>query len=72
MNTFKTKILELTQILPFRSGLFHYHSLKPKLMSSQIKQVIDIKHMGNICSIKRFLNNLVTLGKRNKIHHSST
>lgn len=68
MNASKNRRLVLIQKLSFNSGLFHYHSLKPKRMYSQTRQVIAIKHMGNICSVQRCLNNLLTLGKRDKIH----
>lgn len=56
----------LLQILSFTSGLFHYHSLKAKWMSSQTRQVTEIKHMGNICSRQRCLNNLLPLVKKTK------
>lgn len=68
MNTSKNKILILIQMLSFSSGVFHYHSLKPKWMPSQTRQVTETKHMGNICSIQRCLNNFLTQGKKDKIY----
>ena len=42
-DTSKYKMFALRQILSFISGLFHYHSLKGKWMSSQTRQVTEVK-----------------------------